>query len=108
MTGQRSNQLNYVPTLIFNWLVETSVFTGVSRLAMVSASLLTMWLPNTSKLQNRSSACKKCSKYSQCQQIRSIWGIATRMGYRGWQPRKIGSENRLVLARARYGRDLLV
>src|SRR5258708_34266476 len=25
---------------------------------MVSASLLTMWLPNISKLQNRSSACK--------------------------------------------------
>ena len=28
VTGQRSNQLNYVPTLIFNWLVETSFNTG--------------------------------------------------------------------------------
>jgi hypothetical protein len=28
VTGQRSNQLNYVPTSIFDWLVETSFNTG--------------------------------------------------------------------------------
>ena len=36
VTGQRSNQLNYDPAMVFTGLAETLVFTGASLLSTVS------------------------------------------------------------------------
>ena len=44
VTGQRSNQLNYVPSLLIQRYAESSVFIGLSRTVH-----MVHWLPRTTQ-----------------------------------------------------------